>query len=81
METKTETETEIDTYLKSNFTKDKHWPLHFNHPIKELYPGLSNNDIQHICALIRKETQYKSNDFPGYIFIKYAEIFFKEGRT
>jgi hypothetical protein len=66
---------EIEDYLISNLTTPIPFKLNFNHPVKAVYPGLSQDDINNICKLVHENTKYKSLSFPSDIFHKYAAIY------
>lgn len=42
--------------------------LNFNHPIKAIYPFLSNEEIKHIFTIIKEETEYNTGPIPRDIF-------------
>lgn len=48
--------------------------LKFNHPIMEMY-DLTNDEITLIMHKINKETKYKGNSIPKFIFESYYQKF------
>lgn len=45
--------------------------LSFNHPVKEIYPGIGTDEINHIIEKIKNETDYKTGSIPSDVFSKY----------
>lgn len=50
---------------------NKEFKLSFNHPVKEIYPGISSDEIEYIFEKIRNETNYKFGSIPTDVFLKY----------
>lgn len=50
---------------------DPEFKLSFNHPVKEIYPGISSDEIQYITKKIKDETDYKTGPIPQDVFSKY----------
>jgi hypothetical protein len=44
--------------------------LSFNHPVKEIYQGISSDEIKYIIEKIKDETDYKTQ-IPNYVFSNY----------
>lgn len=51
--------------------------LSFNHPVKEIYPGIGTDEIEYILEKISNETDYKSGTIPRDIFSKYYADYLK----
>jgi hypothetical protein len=45
--------------------------LSFNHPVKEIYPGISSDEITYILNKIKDKTNYKTKPIPNDVFAKY----------
>ena len=59
--------TETNTTNLSSST----FKLKFNHPVKEIYPFLTDNDIKKCFREIREKTDYKNGPIPHEIFQKF----------
>jgi hypothetical protein len=49
--------------------------LKFNHPVREIYPFLSNDNIKKITNAIRENTIYKTGPIPINIFREFIAKF------
>jgi hypothetical protein len=46
--------------------------LHFNHPLKEIYPFLTQDEIKNCFIEIRKNPLYETGEIPSKIFDEYV---------
>lgn len=49
------------------------FPLKWNHPLKEIYSFLSDEDIKAIHKLIQTETEHQTSPIPRAVLDKYCE--------
>jgi len=50
---------------------NQEFKLSFNHPVKEIYKGISSDEIKYIIKKIRYETDCKTGPIPNDVFSKY----------
>ena len=50
---------------------NQEFKLSFNHPVKEIYKGISTDEIEYINKKIKDETNYKTKPIPNDVFSKY----------
>lgn len=50
---------------------NQEFKLSFNYPFKEIYPGISSDEIKYIIKKIKDETDYKTKPIPNDVFSKY----------
>jgi len=62
---------EFTKHENASKTSLKNPRLNFNHPITEVYPGITPDEIKYIYQKICEETEYKSGSFPIEVFNKY----------
>lgn len=50
---------------------DPTYKLKWNHPVIEVYPDLTHEEIEYLFKTIKEKTAYKTGTFPIDVFHKY----------